>query len=233
MKAASRGSALVETALTVGVVLMMLLGTVQFGVLGFRQIAQDGAAFVAARTYAQTPAAGATSAATTANGAFDAIPSSTIAVVPSGTTVTATVASTMQTPSLPGSPPTVSLRSGATGRLPGPAVLPGAFAVTSVLSNFRSAAGVPAPTRIFVVAQPGLPPFNCDQSGGNIGCDGAHVHIDYPGRFGEWNCRMATYAGLTFPALRPPGGPGTVWDPASATSPLSAIYSWDSGMGCA
>lgn len=236
MRGLSRGGALVETALTVGVVMMVLLGTVQFGVIGFRQIAQDGAAFVASHTYAQSPSSGTTRATTAAGAAFDAVPSSTIAVAPAGTTVTSTVASSMQAPSIPGSPATVAVRSGATERLLAEATSAGAFAATNVLSNYHDAAGVSKPTRALVVAQAGLKASGCDQTGGNAGCDGNHQHVDYPGSYGEWNCRLAAYSGLSFPSTRPKGsgtGTGSVWDPAVSSSPLYTIYSWDSGLACA
>ena len=237
MSGLARGGALIETALTLGVVLMLLLGTLQFGALGVKQIAQDGAAFVAARTYAQSPASGVTRATGAANGAFGSVPQAGIAVTPATGTVTATIASTMQTPSIPGSPPSVSLRSGSTERVSPQAVSPGTFSATNVLSNYRDASGAPGATHTLIVAQPGLPSGNCDQTGGNAGCDGNHVHVDYSsyGTAGEWNCRLAAYA-LTFPSSRPKGsgtGPGSVWDPASSSSPLNAIYQWDTGTGCA
>jgi hypothetical protein len=236
VRSLSRGGALIETALTLGVVLMILLGALQFGVLGFKQIAQDGAAFVAAHTYAQSPSSGIARATGAASGAFDAVPAASIAVTPNGGTVTATVTSTVQTPSIPGSPASVSVRSGATERLPAAAATPGAFSATNVLSNYRDASGVPKATRALVVGQPGLVSGGCDQTGGNAGCDGNHVHVDYPGLFGEWNCRLSAYTAIVFPSQRPKGtgtGRGTAWDPASPTSPLYTIYSWDSGYGCA
>ncbi|MDB5026332.1 MAG: hypothetical protein JWO66_21 [Candidatus Eremiobacteraeota bacterium] len=231
----SRGGALVETALSLGLVLLILLGTLQFGVIGFRQIAQDGAAFVAAHTYAQSPTSGTARATTAASSAFDAITGSAIAVTPSSGAVTATIASTMTAPSIPGSPAAISVRSGATERISAPAVSAGAFSATNVLSNFRDASGVPAPTHSVVVAQPGLPAGGCDQTGGNAGCDGNHQHVDYPGTYGEWSCRLAAYSGVTFPSQRPKGsgtGPGSVWDPASSSSPLYSIYQFDTGKGC-
>ncbi|HEY0382350.1 MAG TPA: hypothetical protein VGC72_09135 [Candidatus Elarobacter sp.] len=237
MSGLSRGGALVETALTIGVVLVVLLGTLEFGVLGFKQIAQDGAVFVAAHTYAQSPASGTARATTAANSAFDAVPASSIAVASNGTTVTATVASTVQTPDIPGSPSGVSVRSGATERLSAPATTAaGAFTAANVLSNYRDASGVPKATRSLVVAQLGLVSGGCDQTGGNQGCDGNHVHVDYPGMFGEWNCRLVAYSALVFPSTRPHGtgtGKGSVWDPATATSTLYTIYQWDGGTGCA
>src|SRR6202022_2866643 len=80
----SRGGALIDSAFTIGIVLTMLLGAVQLGVLGFAQSAQDGAVFVAAHTYAQSPSSGVTRATTAASSVFDGVPANGIGVTPSG-----------------------------------------------------------------------------------------------------------------------------------------------------
>ena len=56
----NRGTALVETAFVMSIVLMIIFGSIQLSVLAYTQVSQDGAAFVASRTYAQDPAAGTT-----------------------------------------------------------------------------------------------------------------------------------------------------------------------------
>jgi hypothetical protein len=233
----SRGGALVETALVVGIALMVLLSTLQLGALGFKQTAQDGAVFVAAHTYAQSPALGVPRATSAANSAFGTVPASAITVTPIGSVVTATVSTTASAPSVPGAPSSITLRSGATERFPSSGT-PGAFSVTATLSNYRNANGTPTASHPLVVAQPGLPSGNCDQTGENEGCTGNHQYSGpaYTGPSAEYNCRLAAYNGLTFPSSRPKGrlaGPGTDWDPASSTSPLNAIYTWDGGTGCA
>jgi hypothetical protein len=231
----SRGAALIEAALTVGIVLTLLLGAVQIGVLGFTQSAQDGAVFVAAHTYAQRPASGTSRATTAANSVFDAVPSSGIAMAPSGSLVTATAAATGSAPSIPGAPVSISLLSGATERFVG-AGTAGGFAAVSTLTNYRDASGTPQTTHPLVPAQPGLASGGgCDQTGGNQGCDGNHQHVDYTGPSAEFDCRLAAYNALVFPSQRPTGngtGPGSVWDPASSSSPLNPIYGWDSSTSC-
>ena len=235
MTGLSRGGALVETALSIGVVLTLLLGTLQLGVLGFKQIAQDGAVFVAAHTYAESPSLGVPRATTAANSVFDTIPAGSIAVAPSGSTVTATASTTGAVPSIPGAPSTIALQSGAAERFVASGT-PGAFSVTGTLSNYRNASGTATPTYPILVAQPGLPSGNCDQTGVNQGCTGNHQYSGptYTGPAAEWNCRVAAYNAVSFPSNRPKSGtgPGSVWDPASANSPLNAIYLRDGGTGC-
>jgi hypothetical protein len=234
----SRGGALIETALTVGIVMTVLLATMQLGILGFKQTAQDGAAFVAAHIYAQSPASGVTRATAAASGAFDAVPKSTIAVTTNGGTVTATVSSTVQTPSIPGSPPAVSLRSGATERLPAAPGTPGAFSAVGTLSNYHDATGAARATRALLVAQIGLPSTaaTCLQSGGgddgegdDEGSDGYGGDGGSHGWFDEWSCRASVYSSLGFPSQRPKGcgGSNTEWDPSYSGSPLYVIYRWD------
>lgn len=232
----SRGGALIETALTMGVVLIVLLAAVQLSIVGFKQAAQDGAVFVAARTYAQSPVSGVARATSAANSVFDTVPSSSIAVAPGVTFVTATSASTASAPTVPGAPASISLRSGATERI-ATAGTPGAFSATSTLTNYRDASGTPTTTHPIVPAQPGLASGNCDQTGQNQGCTGNHQYSGpaYTGPTAEFDCRLAGFKALTFPSTRPKGngtGPGSVWDPASSSSPLATIYGWDGTHGC-
>jgi hypothetical protein len=51
-RAAERGAALAETALVVGVILIMILGSVQLGVVGYLQMTADAAAFLSAHQMA-------------------------------------------------------------------------------------------------------------------------------------------------------------------------------------
>ena len=233
----SRGGALIETALTMGVVLIVLLATVQLSIVGFKQTAQDGAVFVAARTYAQSPVSGVPRATTAATSVFDTIPSSSIVVAPSATFVTATAAGTASAPTVPGAPATISLKSGATERIAA-AGTAGAFSATATLSNYRDASGTATATHPLIPAQPGLIAIgNCDQTGQNQGCTGNHQYSGplYSGPTAEYDCRLAGFKSFTLPASRPHGagtGPGSTWDPASTSSPLNAIYGWDGTHGC-
>jgi Flp pilus assembly protein TadG len=214
-----RGTALIETALTIGIVLVVLFGSVQLGILGFTQTAGDGAAFVAAHTYAQNPASGTAYAKSAATGVFDKIPASAITVTPQGGTVTATAATTANGIDVPGAPATVALQSSATERVPSaPGSTPPPFAASGTLKNYRDASGVANPAHPIVVAQ---------TIGTGHGSNG---------RFKEWFCRGGVYSGLSFPSHRPTGsaaGPNTFWDPAWCSSPLAQIYAWDSGKTCA
>jgi hypothetical protein len=208
-----------ETALTIGIVMIVLFATVQFGVLGFTQAADDGAAFVAAHTYAQNPALGTSYAVTTATGVFDKVPAAAIAVTTQSGIVTARASATGGGISVPGAPATVALTSSATERIPVEhQAAQGAFSVSGTLSNYRNASGLANPAHPLVIAQ--------TQGTGH----GVH------GRFAEWFCRQGVYGGISFPAQRPIGaaaGPNTLWDPSWHSSPLAAIYAWDTGTTCA
>jgi len=213
-----RGTALVETALTIGIVLTVLFGTIQLGILGFTQTAGDGAAFVAAHTYAQNPGLGASYATSTAIHVFDKIPASAVTVTPLGGTVTVKTASTANGINVPGAPATVSMQSSATERVPGTAgSTPPPFSVSGTLKNYRTAAGVANTTHPLVPAQ---------TMGTGHGVNG---------QFAEWYCRDGVYSGISFPARRPTGaaaGPNTFWDPTWKSSALAQIYAWDSGTTC-
>ncbi len=213
-----RGTALVETSLTIGIVLIVLFGTLQFGILGFMQTADDGAAFVAAHTYAQNPARGTSYAATTANGVFNKVPGSAITVTTQGGIVTATAATTSDGIGVPGAPATVALQSSDAERIPSAAgATPGGFAVTAMLKNYRDASGIANSSHPLGIAQ--------TQRTGN----------GHNGRFAEWYCRQASYSGISFPSQRPTGsgaGRNTFWDPSWFNSPLAQVYAWDYGTTC-
>jgi len=245
----SRGGALVETALSIGIAMTVLLGTMQLGALGFKQSTQDGAAFVAAHTYATSPTSGVSRATTAANSVFATIPTAGIGVAPATASVTATIATTASAPSIPGAPAAIGLRSGATERITPAMGSLGAFVVSNVLSNYLDAWGNPVANRPMGVGQPGLPQkSNCDNESwggygwgddgqGSCGCDWNYYYYNYTGPFAEWNCRQATYSGLSLPSSRPhPGffvtGPYSAWDVTMSYSPLYTIYGWDDGRAC-
>lgn len=204
--------------MTIGIVLTVLLGTIQFGVLGFIQAADDGAAFVAAHVYAQSPALGTSHAATAASGVFAKVPAAAIVLSTQGGVVTATVASTADGVRVPGAPATVALQSSTSERVPSATgTSPGTFSVSGKLSLYRNASGVANATHALVLAQ---------TFGTGHGTNG---------RFAEWYCRGRVYSGIVFPAKRPTGaagGPNTFWDPAWHSSPLAQIYAWDTGTTC-
>jgi hypothetical protein len=208
---------MLETALTIGVVLIVLFGTLQLGILGFTQTSDDGAAFVAAHVYAQNPTRGSTYATAQAAAVFTKIPAAGITVTTSNGIVTATAASTADGIHVPGAAATVSMQSSAGERVPvAPGASPGPFSVAATLSNYRNASGTANVNYAIKIAQ-------TRNSGG-----------EYFGNFGEWLCRAVVYANLAFPSSRPHsgGGPNTFWDPAWHSSPLAQIYGWDSGLTC-
>lgn len=249
MSDATRGGALVETALAIGIAMTVLLSTMQLGALGFKQSTQDGAAFVAAHTYAESPTSGVAHATTAANTVFGTVPTAGIAVAPAAASVTATIATTASAPSIPGAPSSIGLRSGATERVTLAAGTPGAFVITNVLSTYRDASGSPVANRPLGVGQPALPQHSdCngfvwggnnwgDDGWGDCDCDWNYYNYTFTGLFAEWSCRLATYSSLGLPASRPHSGyfttgPYSVWDVTMSYSPLYAVYNWDDGRAC-
>ncbi|HWT06805.1 MAG TPA: TadE/TadG family type IV pilus assembly protein [Xanthomonadales bacterium] len=219
MRNGCRGSALTETALAIGVVMTVLLGTLQLGILGSTQTAADGAAFVAAHTYAQNPTRGTSYAVTAATSAFTKIPASALTVTTAGGIVTAKTATTAAGINVPGAPATVAMQSSAAERVPAAAgASPGAFSVTATLKNYRDASGNPNSSYPLGIAQ---------TQGTGIGTNL---------RFTEWECRQAYYSTLVFPTKRPVGffqaGPWSFFDASYFYSPLEDIYEWDDGTAC-
>ncbi len=84
---ASRGNAVPETALTMGLVLLVLLGLVKLALVGYEQSEADGAAFVAARAASLTTDATqqAGRGKTHADAIFSRVPTSNINVTPGST----------------------------------------------------------------------------------------------------------------------------------------------------
>lgn len=206
---------MLETALVIGIVLTLLFATIEFGVLGFVQTAQDGAAFVAARTYAQAPSSGTSFAAGVAANVFTKVPARSIALAPGTSTVTSTVSSTQPGIPAPGAPSAVTLTSSATERMPAAARSGNDFSATATLRNYRSGSGTAYPSYAIIVAQ-----TYATGNGKN-------------GRFAEWYCRQKVYSGISFPSKRPAnGGAYSAWDPITCNFIYSQIYAWDSGSTC-
>jgi hypothetical protein len=83
----SRGNAVPETALTMGLVLLLLLGLVKLTLVGYEQSEADGAAFVAARAASLTtdPSQQANRGETHAKDIFTRVPGNNIVVAPGST----------------------------------------------------------------------------------------------------------------------------------------------------
>ena len=232
----ARGAVLVETAFVMSVVLMVLFGAMQLSLLAYAQASQDGAAFVAARAYAQNPSAGASPAEAAAHKIFAHVPVSAFVLTPSAGQVAVTVQGTAGGLPVAGTPATFAVNalaseivSGASGAT---------FGATMTLGNYYTS---PGDTN----ATPGLLRPRAMLLAQTFG-------ISPASRFAEWYCRQAVYAALQIPTTTAAdqncqqqgqhsgqcdGGNGSgtnPWfDPMLYTSPLDPIYDWDTGATCA
>lgn len=216
-----RGTAMVETALVLGVVLMLMFGTIQLSMLSFMQVAGDGAAFVAARAYAENPAGGAAYAQNAAHAIFGHVPAASIAVVPSGGTVAVTVLNSVNGLPVPGSPATLPVRSLSTEVIgpgtPAPSATLYPFSATSSLKNYYTVAGSGNASYAIGLAQT----FNYSGNGKN-------------GWFAEWYCRSGVYAAISLPSTANASDKSNFFkDPMVSSSPLYGVYGWDqAGATC-
>lgn len=217
----ARGTALPETALTIALALLLVLGAAQMALIGYTQISADGAAFVAAHTQAQNPNA---NGVTEATGIFSAFANSNFA-----------------TPS-----PTPSLVPySVTKSLSGFALVPGLASAYNVVGSDMEyspdgAAATPAPYQFAVTAElknycdptvpcslPSSRYIYLAQGVGNGNGNGAN------GIFSEWRCHQQYYAKVNWPNAYPDGysaiqGDNKL-DPYKNSSTENSIYSWDSG----
>ena len=230
----SRGTAVVETAFVMSLVLMVLFGALQLSVLAFTQTSQDGAAFVAARAYAENPSAGAAPAEAAAHAIFPHVPVSVFALAPSTGRVSVTIVEGANGLPVPGTPTAFALNSIASevfGTANG-----GPFGVTAMLQNFYTTPG---------------------DNGATAGLLQSHslvfaqtFGISPASRYAEWYCREAVYAALHMPTTTAKdqnceqygqhtgncggdGQSGSFFDPMRSGSDLHPIYTWDTGTTCA
>lgn len=220
---AVRGTALPETALTIGLSLLLVLGAAQMALLGYTQISADGAAFVAAHTEAENPSANGVNAATNVFSQFSSSnfsnPSPSPALVPMS----------------------VSKAMGGFSLMPG---LASSYTMTGKDVEYAPAGGAatPAPFSFSIPNETLLnycdPHGNCflpsnytmylSQGVGNGNGNGAN------GIFSEWRCHQRYYAKVNWPNTRPQGGYSAikgdkVLDPYSNSSIEGTIYGWDTG----
>lgn len=221
-----RGTALPETALTVGLALLLVLGAAQMTILGYTQISADGAAFIAAHTQAQNPNANGETTATSVFSNFGtwnfASPSPDASMVPM------TVSK-----SIPGFPLMPGLASSytVTGKdleyapdAAGATPAPYTFSVTASLKNYcapgTSDCDLPSSYPIYLA-----------QGVGNGNGNGSN------GIFSEWRCHQQYYAKLnwsqnayeTYSQITSSNSSAKVFDPQTSNSVENNIYSWDSG----
>jgi TadE-like protein len=226
----NRGTALVETAFVMSIVLMIIFGSIQLSVLAYTQVSQDGAAFVASRTYAQDPAAGTVGAAAAAHTVFTHVPAAAIAVTPSANAVSVVVTGASNGLPVAGSPATFAVNAHVNepggAATPAPAS-PYPFSATATLQNYFT-----SPGDTYAVAGLNQPrTILLTQS----------VALSKPAgsRFAEWYCRAAVYAAIAPPATTANGALYCYYDfwcffdPMRAFSPMDPIYDWDTGTTCA
>ena len=217
MIAYCRGAVLPETALTIGLALLLVLGTAQVTIIGFSQVSADGAAFIAAHTTAVNGSADPHAAIATAfpNFSADSISAATGASQLRQALVTKTVGGFI---ALPGAASTYTLNGadlefGSQSASPQPF----SFGASATLANYCPPVGrcVLPSTYAMYVAQ------SVDEQTSSQGWNGA---------FAEWRCHQQAFASVNFPNTRPSLGlKGTPYDPNNPHGVEAPIYAWDNG----
>lgn len=223
----SRGTALPETALTIGLALLLVLGAAQMTIIGYTQVSADGAAFVAAHAQAQNPNANGETAATSVFSNFSTSnfdnPSPESSMVPMSVTKSVT-----GFPLMPGLASSYTVTGKdleyapeAAGATPAPYV----FSVSATLKNYcapgSSSCSLPNTTYTIYLAQ-GV---------GNGNGNGSN------GIFSEWRCHQQYYAKLnwsqnsyeSYAQIQSSNSTAKVFDPQTSNSIENSIYGWDSG----
>jgi hypothetical protein len=221
-----RGVALPETALVIGLSMLVILGAAQMTLIGYSQVAADGAAFTAAHARAANPSAAA-NGSTAAISVFPQFIASNFTTPSPGT---ANISQSQVTKSvggftlLPGGRATFNVRGADVEYAPAqtsatPA--PFTFSVTATLYNYCDPTGncpvpaTPSNVSIWLAQSPG--------SGNGNGVNGI---------FSEWQCHQKYYASVNWPGTRPANYPaiqGGNLDPKNHGSAEDNIYSWDGG----
>lgn len=221
-----RGVALPETALVIGLSMLVILGAAQMTLIGYSQVAADGAAFTAAHSLAANPSA----AANGTTAAISVFPQFIASNFTTPSPATANISQSQVTKSvggftlLPGGRATFNVRGSDVEYAPAqtsatPA--PFTFRVSATLYNwcdYNGTCGVPStPSNYPVYLAQGV------GSGNGNGVNGI---------FSEWQCHQKYYASVNWPATRPPNYQaiqGGNLDPKNPGSAENTIYRWDSG----
>jgi hypothetical protein len=217
---ARRGTALPETALVIGVSLLVILGAAQMTLIGYSQVGADGAAFVAAHSVAVNPSANGTTTATSVFGQFAAANFTTPSPVPN--VIQSQVSKNVGGFTLlAGGRATFNVRGAdreyspaQTSSTPSPFN----FGVTATLLNDCDPTGnctLPSSTSIYLAQAVG--------TGHGNGVNGL---------FAEWQCHQKYFASLNWPATRPQNYiaiKGGNFDVKTQGSTEQNIYSWDKG----
>lgn len=218
-----RGTALPETALTIGLALLLVLGSAQMAILGYTQISADGAAFIAAHTQSENPSANGVTTATTVFNNFSSSNFSTPS--PSPSMIPFSVTKSMSGFSLmPGLASSYSVTGKDVEYSPagaGATPAPFSFGVTATINNYcgnpHANCFLPSTYSIYLA-----------QGVGNGNGNGSN------GIWSEWRCHQQYYAQLNWSTTAYPGNYNGIkgsktYDPFTSNSVENNIYSWDSG----
>lgn len=214
----TRGTALPETALVLGVSLVVVLGAVQATVIGYSQLSADGAAFMAAHTTAVDSSANASSVVASSFPNFQ--PDAVSVASPSPNLQQAIVTKSVDGFTLiPGMASSYAL-SGADVEYRTASSQSEAdftFAISASLNNYCDDSDDCAPRSMYLAQY-------IDSTGSGNGWNGT---------FAEWRCHQQYFASLNWPSTRPAGGlVGSPYDPQQRGTTEYAIYSWDTGTSC-
>lgn len=219
-----RAAALPETALIIGLSLLMLLGIAQMTLIGLAQVSADGAAFVAAHTAAIDSSANVPSVVATA---FPQLNANSIVATPSASNLQQAVVSKSVGGFLllPGVASTYAL-SGSDVEFSPQGVnatpQPFSFGINATLKNYCPVSGACSLPSTYSVY---LAQYVNTQASGN----------GWNGAFAEWRCHQQYLASVNFPSSRPTGGlAGSIYDPTNASNKdvEYPIYQWDQGVPC-
>lgn len=237
MTKAMRGTAMIETAIVLSMVLVILYGVMQIAIWGYSQATTEGAAFVASHAASinssGSQAADQTYGGTVASMAFPGVTSGnwSLSLTYPQTNVIQTIVSNNAITGLymvPNAASTISVRGGdiepilanKSDQIP----TNSGFGVQAVLTNYcywQNKSTSRCTARTMYLAQ-----YDDIYGKGN----GAN------GQFAEWNCRpglFPTYGtnGSYFPAAYPAGGYNSIYDPASSNFGTgyteASLYSFD------
>jgi hypothetical protein len=226
MKYVSRGTALPETALTIGLALLLVLGAAQMALIGYTQISADGAAFIAAHAQAQNPNA---NGQTVAHGVFSNIDTTDFST---------------PSPSPSMMPQLVSKTVGGFALIPG---LASSYSLQGKDVEYApTAAGATPPPYQFSIGTNGMSTLinYCDPKGASCAMPSTYQMYlaqgigngngnGSNGIFSEWRCHQQYFAKVNWPNARPQGYSAIkgdkVLDPLSNSSIEGNIYGWDSG----
>jgi TadE-like protein len=248
MKSASRGTAMIETAIVLTMVLVILYGTMQIAIWGYSQATSEGAAFIGAHA-ASINSSGSQSTDQTyglsvANVAFPKIggsgPFTFLLTYPTGQTNAIQAIVTSDAVGgllmLPNAKQNIEVRGGdiepILASISNKGSTNGGFGAQATLMNYcffkttgkTTSSLCPIAGRAIYIAQ-----YDDIYGKGN----------GKNGQFAEWNCRptlFATWGGsgtLSFPTTYPTygtstgGGPNSIYDPASPTFFEAGLYAFD------